>query len=118
MNNRCHSAARTSSECADSFEIQPTVQPRNQNATYVQRGLRVARQASAVGAMSRLPLAGCDGRVRRELDQIFRCCSFVPLASRAMTNNEKPQVDVPVGQPPSYQLELEDIAVGEGPEAT
>src|SRR5690349_17006674 len=36
----------------------------------------------------------------------------------SMTNNEKPQVDVPVGQPPSYQLELEDITVGDGPEAT
>ena len=34
-----------------------------------------------------------------------------------MTNNEKPQVDVPAGQPPSYQLELDDIAVGEGAEA-
>jgi peptidylprolyl isomerase len=31
--------------------------------------------------------------------------------------NEKPQVDVPAGQPPSYQLELEDITVGEGSEA-
>ena len=34
-----------------------------------------------------------------------------------MAANEKPQVDVPVGQPPSYQLELDDIAVGEGEEA-
>jgi peptidylprolyl isomerase len=31
--------------------------------------------------------------------------------------NEKPQVDVPVGTDPSYQLELEDIVVGEGDEA-
>ena len=30
---------------------------------------------------------------------------------------EKPQVDVPVGQPPSYQLELEDIEIGDGAEA-
>ena len=30
---------------------------------------------------------------------------------------EKPAVDVPSDQPPSYQLELEDIAVGEGSEA-
>ena len=34
-----------------------------------------------------------------------------------MTANEKPQVDVPSGQPPSYQLELDDIAVGDGDEA-
>ena len=34
-----------------------------------------------------------------------------------MAENEKPAVDVPVGQPPSYQLELEDIVVGDGPEA-
>src|SRR4051794_9677288 len=34
-----------------------------------------------------------------------------------MTNNEKPQVDVPVGTPPSYQLEVEDIVVGDGEEA-
>ncbi len=34
-----------------------------------------------------------------------------------MAANEKPQVDVPVGQPPSYQLELEDIEVGTGSEA-
>lgn len=34
-----------------------------------------------------------------------------------MSNNEKPQVDVPVGTPPSYQLELEDIVVGDGDEA-
>ncbi len=30
---------------------------------------------------------------------------------------EKPHVDVPVGEDPSYQLELEDIVVGEGEEA-
>ena len=34
-----------------------------------------------------------------------------------MTDNEKPVVEVPADQPPSYQLELEDIAVGEGDEA-
>jgi peptidylprolyl isomerase len=34
-----------------------------------------------------------------------------------MAPDEKPQVDVPVGEPPSYQLEMEDIAVGEGDEA-
>ena len=34
-----------------------------------------------------------------------------------MAPNEKPQVDVPSDQPPSYQLELEDIAVGDGEEA-
>jgi peptidylprolyl isomerase len=31
--------------------------------------------------------------------------------------NEKPRVDVPPDQPPSYQLALDDIAVGEGDEA-
>ena len=35
-----------------------------------------------------------------------------------MTTNEKPQVEVPSDQPPSYQLELEDIEVGDGDEAT
>lgn len=35
-----------------------------------------------------------------------------------MAPNEKPQVDVPSDQPPSYQLELEDLEVGEGEEAT
>ena len=34
-----------------------------------------------------------------------------------MADDQKPQVDVPVGETPSYQLELEDIAVGEGDEA-
>jgi peptidylprolyl isomerase len=34
-----------------------------------------------------------------------------------MATNEKPQVDVPSDQPPSYQLELEDLVVGEGDEA-
>jgi peptidylprolyl isomerase len=34
-----------------------------------------------------------------------------------MAPNEKPQVDVPSDQPPSYQLELEDIEVGGGEEA-
>ena len=34
-----------------------------------------------------------------------------------MAANEKPQVDVPPDQPPSYQLELEDLEVGEGEEA-
>ena len=34
-----------------------------------------------------------------------------------MATNEKPQVDVPSDQPPSYQLEVEDIVVGEGDEA-
>ncbi len=34
-----------------------------------------------------------------------------------MAAGEKPQVEVPSGQAPSYQLEVEDIAVGEGEEA-
>ena len=34
-----------------------------------------------------------------------------------MASNEKPQVDVPSDQPPSYQLELEDLEVGDGDEA-
>jgi peptidylprolyl isomerase len=34
-----------------------------------------------------------------------------------MPPSEKPQVDVPSGQAPSYQLELEDLEVGEGDEA-
>jgi peptidylprolyl isomerase len=37
----------------------------------------------------------------------------VPLVA----TNEKPEVTVPEGQDPSYQLELEDIVVGEGEEA-
>src|SRR3954463_15923263 len=35
---------------------------------------------------------------------------------RGMATNSKPDVDVP-GGPPSYQLEIEDIAVGDGDEA-
>jgi peptidylprolyl isomerase len=34
-----------------------------------------------------------------------------------MAMNEKPQVDVPSDRPPSYQLELDDIVVGDGEEA-
>ena len=34
-----------------------------------------------------------------------------------MAANEKPQVEVTAGESPSYQLELEDITVGEGEEA-
>ena len=34
-----------------------------------------------------------------------------------MTANEKPEFDVPSDQPPSYQLEIEDLAVGDGEEA-
>jgi len=34
-----------------------------------------------------------------------------------MSTNEKPQVEIPADQPPSYQLELDDITVGEGDEA-
>jgi peptidylprolyl isomerase len=42
-----------------------------------------------------------------------------PAADRIRCHavSEKPQVDVPADQPPSYQLELEDITVGEGAEA-
>jgi len=35
-----------------------------------------------------------------------------------MQTNEKPQVDVPVGQAPSYQLEMDDLVEGTGEEAT
>jgi peptidylprolyl isomerase len=35
-----------------------------------------------------------------------------------MNQNAKPEVDVPAGQDPSYQLELDDLAVGSGAEAT
>ena len=34
-----------------------------------------------------------------------------------MPSNEKPTVDVPADEAPSYQLELEDIEVGDGDEA-
>jgi peptidylprolyl isomerase len=34
-----------------------------------------------------------------------------------MTTNEKPEVTVPQGTAPSYQLELDDITVGDGDEA-
>jgi peptidylprolyl isomerase len=34
-----------------------------------------------------------------------------------MQASEKPVVEVPAGQSPSYQLEVEDITVGEGDEA-
>ena len=34
-----------------------------------------------------------------------------------MAPTEKPQVDVPVGETPSYQLEVEDLEVGTGEEA-
>src|SRR3712207_6036488 len=35
-----------------------------------------------------------------------------------MDTNSKPQVDVPAGQTPSYQLEIEDLVEGSGEEAT
>lgn len=34
-----------------------------------------------------------------------------------MSDNEKPQVDVPVGQAPSYQLEIDDLVEGTGDQA-
>ncbi len=34
-----------------------------------------------------------------------------------MPQHEKPRVDVPAGESPSYQLELDDLTVGEGEEA-
>ena len=34
-----------------------------------------------------------------------------------MSTSEKPTVEVPVGTDPSYQLELEDIVVGDTPDA-
>ena len=34
-----------------------------------------------------------------------------------MTDREKPTVEVPADEVPSYQLELDDLIVGEGPEA-
>ncbi|HEY1775409.1 MAG TPA: FKBP-type peptidyl-prolyl cis-trans isomerase [Solirubrobacteraceae bacterium] len=34
-----------------------------------------------------------------------------------MSTSEKPAVEVPADQPPSYQLELEDVVVGSGEEA-
>ena len=34
-----------------------------------------------------------------------------------VSSDEKPQVEVPSDQPPSYQLELEDVVVGSGDEA-
>ena len=34
-----------------------------------------------------------------------------------MDTHEKPQVEVPSDQPPSYQLEMDDLTVGDGDEA-
>jgi len=36
---------------------------------------------------------------------------------RAMTSSEKPTVEIPADQAPSYQLEIEDITEGDGDEA-
>lgn len=41
-----------------------------------------------------------------------------PNSLSEMTAAEKPEVAVPSDQPPSYQLEVEDITVGEGEEAS
>jgi peptidylprolyl isomerase len=35
-----------------------------------------------------------------------------------MATNEKPAVEIPEGQAPSYQLEVEDVVVGDGDEAS
>jgi peptidylprolyl isomerase len=35
-----------------------------------------------------------------------------------MADNDKPTVEIPADTPPSYQLELDDITVGDGDEAT
>jgi peptidylprolyl isomerase len=35
-----------------------------------------------------------------------------------MSSAQKPEVDVPVGESPSYQLEIDDIQVGDGDQAT
>lgn len=35
-----------------------------------------------------------------------------------MSTNDRPQVEIPAGTPPSYQLELDDITIGDGDEAT
>ena len=43
--------------------------------------------------------------------------SGAPVASGDMNASEKPEITVPDG-PPSYQLELEDLTVGDGEEAT
>ncbi len=34
-----------------------------------------------------------------------------------MDNDEKPRVEIPSDQPPSYQLEVDDLTAGEGEEA-
>ncbi len=39
------------------------------------------------------------------------------VACRRMAANEKPQVEVPADQAPSYQLEVEDLTLGDGDEA-
>jgi peptidylprolyl isomerase len=39
------------------------------------------------------------------------------LRSPIMVPSEKPQVDVPTAEPPPFQLELDDITVGDGEEA-
>ncbi len=43
--------------------------------------------------------------------------SLRALACQAMSPSEKPNVEVPSGQPPPAQLEVEDITVGDGDEA-
>ena len=40
-----------------------------------------------------------------------------PLRSPTMAEETKPTVEVPADEAPSYQLELEDLAVGDGDEA-
>src|SRR3954468_23820030 len=35
-----------------------------------------------------------------------------------MTPTDKPEFEIPSDQPPSYQLEIEDLTVGDGDEAT
>ena len=63
-------------------------------------------------AGGRLPPRRRGDRAGRQ-DAVSRRAATVP----GMASNEKPQVDVPSDQPPSYQLELDDLEVGDGDEA-
>jgi peptidylprolyl isomerase len=56
-------------------------------------------------------------RRRREAQDFRRRRSRLDSLSTSVAPNEKPQVDVPAGEPPSDRLETDDIVVGGGDEA-
>src|SRR3954454_15254414 len=75
------------------------------------------RLQARVARLAQVAVVAGPHHTRHPADRSAPPAARRSIGSAPMAPSEKPQVDVPADTPPSYQLEIEDLEVGDGDEA-